>query len=125
VGLGTPSLNAVTQIKSTDPDPVIASEQSFWEVETSSLRDFPQQLRLFEIVRNSDNNISIITTNVDTLITDASLAATSRSYGIAAQEFYKNPVSYLPVGSYNAELVKQLSSHMQGEIQKYGTPIGN
>ena len=40
-------------------------ERSFWEVETASLRDFPQQLRTFEIRRNADNTISILTTDVD------------------------------------------------------------
>ena len=40
-------------------------EQSFWEVETASLRDFPQQFRTFDIRRNSDNTISIIVTDVD------------------------------------------------------------
>ena len=40
-------------------------EYSFWEVETASLRDFPQQFRTFEILRNSDDSISIFVTDVD------------------------------------------------------------
>ena len=45
-------MNTVTpQIHPTDPT------LSFWEVETSSLRDFPQQFRTFKICRNSDNTI--------------------------------------------------------------------
>ena len=34
-------------------------EYGFWEVETASLRDFPQEFRTFEILRNTDNSISI------------------------------------------------------------------
>ena len=34
------------------PDPANAPEQGFWHVETSSLRDFPQQFRTFEIYLN-------------------------------------------------------------------------
>ena len=64
-------------------DPVNHPELGFWEVETSSLRDFPQQFRLFEIVRNSDNTISIFTTNVDPSVTPGSPAARSRSYAVA------------------------------------------
>jgi hypothetical protein len=39
------------------PDPVNAPEKGFWQVETSSLRDFPQQFRTFEIDLNSDNTV--------------------------------------------------------------------
>jgi hypothetical protein len=38
---------------------------AFWEVETCSLRDHPQQFRTFDIRRNSDNTVSIIITDVD------------------------------------------------------------
>ena len=41
--------NAVTAFPSPDED---RPELGFWEVETASLRDFPQQLRTFEILRN-------------------------------------------------------------------------
>ena len=95
----------------------------FWEVETSSLRDFTQQFRTFEIVRNSDNTVSIITTDVDPAVKDGSLAALSRSYGVAAQQLFNNKLDPLPTGSYNAELVKQLSPEMQAKMQNYGSPI--
>ncbi len=62
-------MNTVTpQIHSTDPT------RSFWEVETSSLRDFPQQFRTFDIRRNSDNTVSIIITNVDPAVAAVSPA---------------------------------------------------
>ena len=75
------------------------------------------------MVRNRDHSVSIITTDVDPAVKDGSFAAISRSYGVAAQQLYKNRLPLLPSGSYNAELVKQLSPEMQAKIQNYGTLI--
>ncbi|HBN08619.1 MAG TPA: TIGR03768 family metallophosphoesterase [Cyanobacteria bacterium UBA8530] len=108
--------NTVTAFKTPDSS---RPELGFWEIETPSLREFPQQFRTFEIVRNSDNTISIKTTSVDPAVKDGSPAAQSRSYGIAAQRLFNS--KFEP--EYNAELVKQLSPAMQAEIQKYGTAI--
>ena len=113
--------NTVTALKSPDPD---RPELGFWEVETASLRDFPQQFRTFEILRNSDNTISILTTDVDPAVREGSPAAISRSYGVAAQQIFNNTMPYLPAGAYNAELVVPLSSEMQVKIQNYGIPMG-
>jgi len=115
--------NVVTPHPSIDPAHS-GAEYGFWEVETASLRDFPQQFRTFEILRNSDNTISILTTDVDPAVKDGSLAAKSRSYGIAAQQIFNYNIAP-PAGafSYNAELVKQLSPEMQAKIQNYGTLI--
>jgi hypothetical protein len=114
--------NQVTPFKSPDPS---HPELGFWQVETASLRDFPQQFRTFQIVRNSDNTISIIITNVDPAVRAGSPASISRSYGIAAQQIYKT--SLLPSTNlahvFNAELIKQLSPGMRTKIQNYGTPI--
>jgi metallophosphoesterase (TIGR03768 family) len=113
--------NTVTALPSTDPG---HPELGFWEVETASLRDFPQQFRTFEIVRNSDNTVSIFTTDVDPAVRNGSLAGMSRSYAIASHEIFNNSVTELPTGSYNAELVKQLTPEMQAKIQNYGTMTG-
>jgi metallophosphoesterase (TIGR03768 family) len=128
--------NQVTAFKSPDPT---HPEFGFWEVQTASLRDFPQQFRTFDIVRNTDNTISIIITNVDPAVREGSPAAMSRFYAMAARELYTTPT--LPpttppgtynaentelikqFGTYNAELIKQLSPEMQTKIQNYGTPI--
>jgi hypothetical protein len=81
-------------------------------------RDFiaeglPEQFRTFEIVRNSDGTVSILTVDVDPVAKDGSPAATSRTYAVAAQQIFNDPIGLLPTASYNAELVVQLSSEMQ------------
>jgi hypothetical protein len=116
-------VNVVTAQPSSDP--VNHPEESFWEVETASLRDFPQQLRTFDIRRNSDNTISIIVTDVDPAVRAGSPAATSRGYAIAAGRLFGTPPTITDATShaYNAELVKQLSPEMQAKIANYGSPI--
>ena len=115
-------VNKVQAFKSPDPT---KPELGFWQVETSSLREYPQQFRTFEILRNSDNTISILTTDVDPSVKEGSFAEISRSYSIAANEIYKIEREVLPTGSisYNAELVKQLTTEMQAKIHNCGTPL--
>ncbi|MFA5182698.1 MAG: TIGR03768 family metallophosphoesterase [Syntrophales bacterium] len=116
------------------PDPVNAPEKGFWQIETPSLRDFTQQFRTFEIYLNSDYSISIVTTNVDPAVKAGTPAATSRKYAITAMQIVgtwdlttkNNPtndptIKPMPTGSYNAELVKQLSPEMQVKMQNYKT----
>lgn len=76
-------LNTVKAFVSPDP---AKPEKGFWQVETSSLRDWPQQLRTFEIYLNSDYTISIKTINVDPAVKAGTPAATSRKYAIAAYQ---------------------------------------
>ena len=73
---------------STTPSPVTDNppESGFWQVETSSLRDHPQQFRTFEVLLNSDYSVSIVTVNVDPAVAPGTPAAKSRSYSIAAQQ---------------------------------------
>jgi metallophosphoesterase (TIGR03768 family) len=113
--------NTVTAFKSPDPD---HPELGFWEIETASLRDFPQQFRTFTIVSNSDNAVSIFTTDVDPSVRHGSIAEKSRSYAIATQQIFNYTPDPKPSGSYNAELIKQLTPEMQVNIQNHGTPIG-
>jgi metallophosphoesterase (TIGR03768 family) len=82
-------LNAV---KSFPPPASLPAEHGFWQVETASLRDFPQQFRTFEIFLNSDYTISIVTTNVDPSVASGTPAATSRQYAIAVQQIVQNNV---------------------------------
>ena len=121
-------------LNTVKPFPGARPENGFWQVETSSLRDFPQQFRTFEIYLNTDNTISIVTTDVDPAVKDGTPAAKSRSYAVATQQIINNNIYTtnptvdprirpMPTGSYNAELVKQLSPEMQKKIQGYGTPV--
>ena len=112
--------NVVTMRKSPNP---VHPEFGFWEVETASLIHFPQQFRIFEIVRNSDNTLSTFITNVDPAVKEGSPAWKSRSYAVASQQLFDHAIHLPPSGTYNAELVKQLSPAMQAVIQGIGTPI--
>jgi metallophosphoesterase (TIGR03768 family) len=75
------------------PDRENAPWKGFWQVETSSLRDWPQQLRTFEIYLNRDYTLSIVTTNVDPAVQAGTPAATSRAYAIAVQQITKNDIT--------------------------------
>jgi len=121
-------------------------EQGFWQVETSSLRDWPQQGRAFEIYLNADYTISIVATQIDPAVKEGTPAAISRSYAIAAQEItgdessaiYLNPSQLIDLetqeavagtpdpsikplldtnGQYNAILYKKLSDSMKLKMQ--------
>ncbi len=116
-------INAVTPHPSTDP---AHPENGFWEVETASLRDFPQQFRIFDIRRNSDNTVSIVTTDVDPQVEPNSPAARSRGYAVGAQRlFNKGPLSDTSSHTYNAELVKQLTPAMQEKIALFAGAAGH
>jgi hypothetical protein len=110
-------INAVTKLPSPDAS---HPELGFWEVETCSLLQFPQQFRTFRIVRNSDNTISIFATDVPPTVKKGSIAEKSRKYAIGLQQISKEGP---PISSYNAELVKQLTPEMQVKIKKYGKHI--
>lgn len=108
-------LNTITPMPSPD---LTHPERGFWVVETSSLREYPQEFRTFRLVRNNDNTVSVFVTNVDPII-DGSLAAVGRTYAIAAMQIF-NAHHAQPE---NAELVKQLTPEMQTKIQRFGTPF--
>lgn len=116
-------------VSSQPYDPTIPGqgpENSFWEVETSSLRDFPQQFRTFDILRNSDNTISIVVTNVDPAVVVGTPAAKSRGYAIGAYRIFgATPTIIADTTShaYNAELVLQLTPQMQAIIANIGSPL--
>ncbi len=82
------------------PDPINEPEKGFWQVETSSLRDFPQQFRTFEIFLNSDYSVSIEAVNVDPAIAEETPAAKSRRNAIATQQIVH---TNLTSGSANYE----------------------
>jgi metallophosphoesterase (TIGR03768 family) len=109
------------------PD-IATPENGFWQVETSSLRDFPQQFRTFQIVLNQDYTVSVITTDVDPAVKAGSPADKSRSYGIMANQVIGAETKQsLSAGgtsrnSYNAELVKKLSPDMVSKLKTLYPP---
>ncbi len=95
--------------------------RSFWEVETSSLRDFPQQFRTFKIYRNSNNTVSIVITNVDPAVAADSPATTSRGNAIATARITSGvTIDDSTSHALNAELVVQLTPKMQEVIARVG-----
>ncbi len=99
-------------------------EYGFWQVETPSLRDFPRQLRTWDIRRNHDNSVSILTTCVDPQIEPGTPAWKSVGYGIGASRVFGNlPLDDLTSHTYNAELFKQLTPAMQAKIARLGVPL--
>ncbi len=113
-------VNVVTPQPDPSGDPTLA----FWEVETCSLRDHPQQFRTFDIRRNRDNTVSIIITNVDPAVQAGSPAYKSRGYAIGAARVYLSyPLNDTTSHAYNAELVVQLTPVMQSVISQAGTTL--
>jgi hypothetical protein len=113
-------------------------EYGFWEVENPSLRDFPQEFRTYEILRNTDNSISIRVTDIDPEVTPGSCADKSRGYAVGAARIFAVPSAaptsngdglwnFGDTNSYanNAELVKMLTPPMQAKIAGLGEPLGN
>ena len=91
----------------TAPDPVAAPHHGFWQVETSSLRDFPQQLRTFNIVLHSDHSVSIEAVNVDIAVAAGTPAEKSRRCAIAAQQILHNNLT-LNAPNYRTQYAKDL-----------------
>jgi len=115
--------NTVTPQPSPDPG---QPERGFWEVETASLRDFPQEFRTFDIRHNCGNAISIVAIDVDPAIEPGSPAAPSRAHAVGTARVFTNIV--LNDGTSpacNAELVKPLTPAMQARIANYGGPRGH
>jgi hypothetical protein len=124
-------INTVTPQPS--PDSVNHPELGFWEVETASLRDFPQQFRTFEIVRNDNNTVSIFVTDVDPAVQDdpalppGSPAAKSRGYAVGANRIAAGVTGLTDTTSraYNAELIKPLPAPHTLTVNVSGTGSGS
>jgi metallophosphoesterase (TIGR03768 family) len=109
-------LNTVTAFPSdaieTNP------ELGFWEVETASLRDFPQQFRMFELFADvAEKTVTIQTVSVDPDVKEGSVAAESRKDGIRAAEIFSSIPNAFP-GPHNVQLIKKISPQMVETLQK-------
>ena len=106
-------------------------ERGFWQVETSSLKDFPQLFRTFDVHLNTDDTVSVLVTNVHPAVQAGTPAAKARSHAIAASQIVKNAgdvVTYnptadpsvhpMPNGAYNAKLFKALTPAMAARLRQ-------
>lgn len=134
----------VNTIKAFVSDDASKPERGFWQVETSSLHDFPQQMRMFDIYLHSDYTISIDAINVDAAVKEGTPAYKGLKYAVAARQVtnLKDNISQInnwadprynndtdkgvdptvkkvdqDSGSYNAKLVVKLTPAMQAKIQ--------
>jgi hypothetical protein len=115
-------MNVVTPQPDPHGDPLLG----FWEVETCSLRDFPQQFRTFDLRRNADNTVSIIITNVDPAVVPGTPAYNSRGYAIGAARIFgatATSIADTTSHAYNAELVVQLTPVMQSVMAQAGAKM--
>ncbi len=111
-------MNTVTAYPSEDPK---KPEYGFWQVETPSLRDFPQQFRLFQFNLNNNGTISIFSTDVDPIAEPGSFMETSRSYAIATSQIFPLPHGMAAPEDKsrveNVELYKMLSPEMVDQLE--------
>jgi hypothetical protein len=86
---------------------------------------FPSTVAAFEIVRNSDETISIRATNVDPVVSreEHRLRNPGLCHWRAAD--INNATPYLPTGTYNAELVVPLTPKMRMKLRSAGTAAAN
>ena len=80
----------VNTIKAFKARPEAPHECGFWQIETSSLHDFPQQFRTLQVYLNSDYTISIVAVNVDPAVREGTPADSARHMAIAAQQIIQN-----------------------------------
>ena len=110
----------------------MGAEFGFFEVETSSLRDHPQQFRTFELIQNTNNTLTIRVTDVDPSVQDdptappGSPAAKSRGYSIGAQRISEGTAGLTDTAShaYNADLIKPLPTPYTMTVVATGTGTG-
>jgi hypothetical protein len=94
-------------------DPV--PEQGYWEVQTSSLIDYPQQSRIVEIVDNRDGTGSIYCTMLNHASPEGSLSYQSRSFSLEDVQLGDGSESREGnVGDRNVELI----FHIPDEVEK-------
>jgi metallophosphoesterase (TIGR03768 family) len=100
-------------------------ENGFWQIECPSMRDLPQQFRVYEILRNSDQTVSIKVTSVDPEYEAGSPAEKSLGYAVATRRVYGlDALDDTSSKNANGELVVALTPQMQSIIAQVGRPLG-
>lgn len=96
--------------------PVIHNERekSFWAIENTSLRDFPQQFREARLFNNSDGTLSFKFTSIDYDASNHPLAEKSRQASIASAQMVRYG---LTSGNDNVELLCPLTPKMKKKLE--------
>ena len=122
----------VNTIKAFKAPPEAPPEYGFWQIETSSLHDFPQQFRTLQVYLNSDYTISIVAVNVDPAVREGTPADSARHMAIAAQQIIQNDMrpnasnlerafGAIPVSSMDPT---RLQNNSVDESIRYGDVVG-
>ena len=94
----------------------------FYEVKTTSLIDWPQQFRFFEIVRNADATLSVFTVVVDYEAPEGSLPATSRMLSLIDVQSGWEDDREVEATDRNAELIWPIPASLQSTIDAWPEP---
>lgn len=110
-------LNTVTLFQNED------KSNGFWQVETASLRDFPQQFKMIKISVNNNGTVSIFANSIDPIMEQGSMMETARKYAIGASQIYPEPRGMaMPAEKSrveNVELFKKLTPKMESALIEY------
>jgi metallophosphoesterase (TIGR03768 family) len=110
-------LNTVKMFQNAD------QTDGFWQVETASLRDFPQQFKMLKINVNNNGTISVFANSVDPIIEPGSMMEKARIYAIGASQIYPEPRGMdIPKEKSrveNVELFKKLTPKMEAALKQY------
>ncbi len=99
------------------------STPGYWQVETSSLINYPQQARIIEVVDNGDGTGSIFTTMIDHNSPDGSMSASSRSMSLKAVQIDNDSQGKEgTLADRNAELAIKIPSDVETALQSASLP---
>lgn len=99
------------------------TQPGYWEVETSSLIDYPQQSRIVEVVDNGDGTGYIFATMVDHNSPDGSMSAISRSLALKDIQLGNNTSGAQGTpADRNVELAIKIPSNVENALKNVNLP---
>ncbi|MGB9734778.1 MAG: metallophosphoesterase [bacterium] len=100
-----------------------ATQPGYWEIETSSLIDYPQQSRIIEVVDNGDGTGYIFATMVDHNSPDGSMSAISRSLALKDIQLGDNTSGAQGTpADRNAQLVIRIPNNVENALKNITLP---
>ncbi len=100
-----------------------ATQPGYWEIETSSLINYPQQSRIIEVVDNGDGTGRIFTTMVDHNSPDGSMPAISRSLSLEMVQIGNDSAGKIGTPQdRNAELAIRIPPDVETALHNAGLP---